>query len=102
MAFLFYFLVGLFLANAVPHLSNGLSGRRFPTPFARPPGKGLSSPVVNALWGVANLGLAAWVYHAFADDYPASHATISSAALGFAMTCIALAWWFGRINSDRR
>ena len=31
---------GLFLANGVPHFVNGISGRRFPTPFASPPGVG--------------------------------------------------------------
>jgi hypothetical protein len=25
-----------------------------PTPFAKPPGKGLSSPTVNVLWGLFN------------------------------------------------
>ena len=39
---------GAFLANAVPHFVNGISGRPFPSPFAAPPGKGESSPLVNA------------------------------------------------------
>ena len=46
---------GLFLANAVPHFVHGVSGDFFPSPFASPPGKGLSSPTVNVLWGLANL-----------------------------------------------
>ena len=49
------FFAGLFLANAVPHFIQGISGVRFPTPFANPPGKGLSSPTVNVLWGLLNL-----------------------------------------------
>ena len=49
------FFAGMFLANAVPHFVHGISGNRFPTPFARPPGKGLSSPTVNVLWGLLNL-----------------------------------------------
>jgi hypothetical protein len=49
-----YFFGGAFLVNAVPHFVNGVSGRSFPTPFASPPGKGPSSPVVNALWGTGN------------------------------------------------
>jgi hypothetical protein len=49
------FLAGVFLANAVPHFVQGISGNRFPTPFAKPPGKGLSSPTVNVVWGVFNL-----------------------------------------------
>ena len=46
---------GALLANAVPHLVNGLSGRAFQTPFAKPPREGLSSSTVNLLWGFAYL-----------------------------------------------
>jgi hypothetical protein len=49
------FVAGVFLANAVPHFVQGTCGNRFPTPFAKPPGKGLSSPTVNVVWGVFNL-----------------------------------------------
>jgi hypothetical protein len=49
------FFAGMFLANAVPHFVHGISGDRFPTPFAHPPGKGLSSPTVNVVWGLFNL-----------------------------------------------
>ena len=46
---------GLFLTNAVPHFIHGISGDSFPSPFANPPGKGLSSPMVNVFWGLGNL-----------------------------------------------
>jgi hypothetical protein len=49
------FFAGIFLANAVPHFVHGISGDRFPTPFAKPPGKGLSSPTVNVVWALFNL-----------------------------------------------
>ena len=49
------FLAGFFLANTVPHFVNGISGDPFPSPFADPPGKGLSSPLVNVLWALLNL-----------------------------------------------
>ena len=49
------FFAGIFLANAVPHFVHGISGNRFPTPFAHPPGKGLSSAIVNVLWGLFNI-----------------------------------------------
>ena len=49
------FFSGLFLANTVPHFTHGISGDKFPTPFAKPPGKGLSSAPVNALWALFNL-----------------------------------------------
>jgi len=48
------FFAGAFLANAVPHFVKGICGDKFPTPFAKPPGKGLSSPTVNAIWGLFN------------------------------------------------
>ena len=50
-----YFFGGAFLANSIPHLTNGVSGRPFQSPFAKPPGKGLSSSTVNVLWGFLNL-----------------------------------------------
>ena len=49
------FFAGAFLANVVPHFVHGISGDRFPTPFAHPPGKGLSSPTVNVVWALFNL-----------------------------------------------
>ena len=56
--YLALFLGGAFLANTLPHLINGISGRAFHSPFAKPPGKGLSSPTVNVLWGLFNLAVA--------------------------------------------
>jgi hypothetical protein len=50
-----YFFGGAFLANALPHLGNGMSGHAFQSPFASPPGVGLSSARVNVLWGLFNL-----------------------------------------------
>ncbi len=53
-----YFFGGAFLANAVPHFVNGVSGRAFQSPFASPPGQGLSSSTVNVLWGFFNFVVA--------------------------------------------
>src|ERR1035437_3173291 len=50
-----YFFGGAFLANAVPHFVSGMMGRPFQSPFAKPPGEGLSSSTVNVLWGFFNL-----------------------------------------------
>ena len=55
--YLALFFAGAFLANMVPHLTNGISGRAFPSPFADPPGQGESSPLVNVLWGGFNLSI---------------------------------------------
>ena len=53
--YLLAFLAGVFLANAVPHFTHGISGDAFPTPFANPPGKGLSTPTLNVIWASVNL-----------------------------------------------
>jgi hypothetical protein len=50
-----YFFGGAFLANAIPHLVSGITGHPFQSPFATPPGKGLSPAWVNVLWGSTNL-----------------------------------------------
>ena len=53
-----YFFGGAFLANTIPHLVSGISGSPFQSPFASPPGEGLSSSMVNVLWGMFNLVVA--------------------------------------------
>src|ERR1700744_3077829 len=53
--YLSYFFGGAFLTNAIPHLVSGMMGRSFQSPFAKPPGKGLSSSTVNVLWGFFNV-----------------------------------------------
>jgi len=53
-----YFFGGAFLANTLPHLGAGFSGHAFQSPFASPPGEGLSSSSVNVLWGLLNLAIA--------------------------------------------
>ncbi len=55
--FVSWFFGGAFLANAVPHFVSGVRGESFQSPFAKPPGKGLSSSTVNVLWGLVNLAV---------------------------------------------
>ena len=50
-----YFFGGIFLGNAIPHFVSGTMGRAFQSPFAHPPGKGLSSALVNVGWGTFNI-----------------------------------------------
>ena len=49
-----YFFGGAFLVNAIPHFGMGVTGHPFQSPFASPPGEGLSSAWVNVIWGFAN------------------------------------------------
>jgi hypothetical protein len=58
------FFAGAFLANFVPHFVKGVSGDLFPTPFAKPRGRGPSSAIVNVLWGLLNLVIAYVLYRA--------------------------------------
>jgi hypothetical protein len=55
--FVSYFFGGAFLANAIPHFVSGIMGRPFQSPFAKPPGEGLSSSTVNVLWGSFNIAV---------------------------------------------
>lgn len=52
-----YFFGAMFLTNAVPHLVAGVSGRPMQSPFASPPGQGLSSSTINVWWGFFNLAV---------------------------------------------
>jgi len=78
MSFVAIFFAGAFLCNAMPHLTAGLRGEVFPSPFSTPHGKGPSSPLVNFLWGMLNAltGLALLVHHSFAPGV-----NVDSAAL---------------------
>ena len=53
-----YLFGGAFLANAIPHFVNGVSGNPFQSPFSHPPGEGLSPALVNVLWGFGNFVVA--------------------------------------------
>lgn len=80
LSLLAYFFGGAFLTNAVPHFVSGVMGQPFQSPFARPPGRGLSSSTVNVLWGFANLVVAYLLLcHVGAFDL---HDILDAAALG--------------------
>jgi hypothetical protein len=49
------FFAGAVLANTVPHFVHGISGNRFPTPFSKPRGIGLSSSTINVVWALFNM-----------------------------------------------
>ena len=96
-----YFFGGAILANAVPHLVNGISGRSFRTPFAKPSGKGLSSSTVNVTWGFANL-LIAWLLVfrvGIFDLHNVQHALVFFA--GLLMMSIMSARIFGPFHGGR-
>ncbi len=83
-----YFFGGMFLANAVPHFVSGMMGRPFQSPFAKPPGKGLSSSTVNAVWGFFNLVIG-YVLVVRVGSF-ALRSTVDIAALGVGVLLISL------------
>jgi hypothetical protein len=95
-----YFFGGAFLVNAIPHFVSGVTGHPFPSPFAKPPGKGLSSPVVNVLWGAFNFAIAYFlIFRVGPFDIRNTTHILVVAAGGLGMG-IQLASWFGRAQGD--
>src|SRR5579863_9701617 len=91
-----YLFGGAFLANAVPHLVSGLMGRPFQSPFAKPPGEGLSSSTVNVLWGFFNLAVAYALLCRVGDFDLKSTGDVAAAGLGMLILSLAMARRFGR------
>jgi hypothetical protein len=93
-----YFFGGAFLANAVPHVVSGMMGRAFQSPFAKPPGQGLSSSTVNVLWGLFNI-VVGYVLVCRVGDFELRN-TVDVIALGAGALPIALfsARHFGRFH----
>ncbi|WP_175942161.1 hypothetical protein [Burkholderia pyrrocinia] len=87
-----YFFGGAFLANAVPHLVSGLRGEPFQTPFANPPGRGLSSSTVNVVWGVVNLAIG----YALVGRVGAFDLKVTADAAAFGLGILALGLFLAR------
>ena len=93
-----YFFGGAFLANAVPHVVSGVTGRAFQTPFAKPPGQGLSSSTVNVLWGFCNI-VVGYVLVCRVGDFGLRDASdVIALALGALTIALVSARGFGRFN----
>jgi hypothetical protein len=93
-----YFFAGLFAANAVPHFVAGVMGHAFQTPFAKPPGKGLSSSIVNVLWGFLN-AVIGYVLLAHVGVFdPRSISDIVAFGLGVLLISVGLAHHFGQFH----
>jgi hypothetical protein len=93
-----WFFGGLFLANGVPHFVSGILGKPFQTPFAKPPGKGLSSSTVNVLWGYANLVIAWLLLLRVGQFNPRSIGCIVPFAAGAFLISLFSAKHFGELH----
>ena len=99
-AYLAYFFAGVFLANGVPHFVNGISGKRFQSPFASPPGVGESSALVNVLWGLANFLIAYTLIFKVGDFKFGFTRDFLLVILGALVISVALSTYFGRRRSQ--
>ena len=98
MIYLAYFAAGIFLTNGVPHFVNGISGRRFQSPFASPPGVGDSPPLVNILWGMANFVVGYLLITGVAEFNIGLTLAFGVGAVSIAFV---LSWHFVRVRSGK-
>jgi len=97
-----YFFGGVFLVNAVPHFTEGVCGRPFPSPFASPPGKGLSSPTANMFWGAFNFIVAYLLIWRVGEFSLRQTSSVVVIGVGGLLTGVQLARHFGSVNRANR
>ena len=73
-------------------------GRPFQSPFAKPPGQGLSSSTVNVVWGFFNLVVAYVLICRVGDFNLRSIAHVATLGLGFLLMGLLSANLFGRFH----
>jgi hypothetical protein len=91
---------GAVLANAIPHIVQGICGNRFQTPFASPSGVGESSAVVNVIWGFFNLAIGGTVLYIFLPQLPPPWPLCAAALIGALAMALWLARHFGRVRNS--
>jgi hypothetical protein len=91
-----YFFGGAFLVNAIPHFVTGVTGHPFQSPFASPPGEGLSPAWVNVLWGAANFVIAYLLLGRVGNFGFRSWRHVLAAGVGGLAMALLLARAFGR------
>jgi len=86
----------------VPHFVSGVMGKPFQSPFANPPGQGLSSSTVNVLWGFLNLVVGYILVWRIGDF--GLKITGDAVAFGLGILAIGLlsAQHFGRFHGGRK
>lgn len=92
---------GALLTNAIPHFVSGVMGRPFQSPFAKPPGQGLSSSTVNVAWGFVNAVIGYGLVAGFGRFDPRSIEAAGSAGVGVLLMGLVSARLFGRFNGGQ-
>ena len=100
-AYVAYFFGGMFLVNAVPHFVSGVMGRRFPSPFSSPPGKGESSAIVNVLWGAFNLVVGYLLVFRVGDFLIRDTGRVLALGVGGLVMAVTLAANFGKVYGGK-
>jgi hypothetical protein len=98
LALMAYFFGGVFAANAIPHFVAGTMGRAFQSPFAKPPGKGLSSSTVNVVWGFLNFVIGYVLVVRVGDFQLRSWADVGVFGLGALLISLQAARHFGQFH----
>jgi len=93
-----YFFGGAALCNAIPHFVSGVTGRPFQSPFAKPPGQGLSSSTINVLWGAFNLAVAYALLCRVGEFSLHSTPQVVAMGLGVFLMALVSARQFGRFH----
>ena len=75
-----------------------MTGRPFQSPFAKPPGKGLSSSTVNVLWGFANFVIAYLLIARVGNFDLRATDNIIASGVGVLLICVMAARSFGRFH----
>jgi hypothetical protein len=93
-----YFFAGALLANFVPHFVSGVLGRTFPTPFASPPFRGMSSSRVNVVYGLLNLAASYALLSGVGHFEPRRALHAGAAGLGLAVWSLLVAGSLSRLQ----
>ncbi|MDN4475850.1 hypothetical protein QQX09_08265 [Demequina sp. SYSU T00192] len=90
---------GALAVNALPHGTAAVLRRPFPSIFAEPPGRGMSTPGENAAWSAINAG-GAVVAGGLALRRDDARDLVVPAAVGAAVMAVVIVRWFGPIMRE--